>query len=375
MKGLMAPLWLGGYKGCAEYLSILNKNISDFYMTMEISPGVRGSSWTLSGLDGRKPVQNILSVVFYMQPYEENGTISSKLLENTDALPFGFTYSAYMREEEFRKLNAPAKDTAILWAVVLETEEEELPELETAGGVIQLKTKTMYENLETKEGIYRTKENNKIVLQITDGFDGELYVKFNNFYFLSEFIRSMRIENKTLQMLHKDYHYQQFGQLVSDYWVKVDLQDNKNYVEMVFLPGQTYVLGGMEAYSRSVDKDSYYIEKLKDDVLKNLKFNIDTIEGTLKLKDKKILFLSIPYGSGWTAYVNGEEKELLKANIGFSALSLEPGDYNIKLVYRMPGLAEGTIITSLGILILFLLWINGTRKRKKIIYENAKPEL
>lgn len=100
-----------GFNGTTEYLSILNRNISDFFMELEISPGIHGSTWNLCGLDTRKNLQDLLSVRYYLSKDE--------LKENENALPLGVAFSSWMSEKEFEKLSVPEKDSVLIQTVVL----------------------------------------------------------------------------------------------------------------------------------------------------------------------------------------------------------------------------------------------------------------
>ena len=47
------------------------------------------------------------------------------------------------------------------------------------------------------------------------------------------------------------------------------------------------------------------------------------ITGDISVSEKKALVLSVPYSKGFTAYVDGKETKLQKANTMFMALELE----------------------------------------------------
>lgn len=61
------------------------------------------------------------------------------------------------------------------------------------------------------------------------------------------------------------------------------------------------------------------------------------------------LFLRIPYGSGWSATVDGEPVQVLRANVGFMAVRLGAGDHEVHLVYETPLLREGAACSVVGV--------------------------
>lgn len=87
--------------------------------------------------------------------------------------------------------------------------------------------------------------------------------------------------------------------------------------------------------------------------------------------DSNLLFFSVPYDSGWTAYVNDSEVEIENVDNGFMAIKVAGNStISIRFVYKQPGFALGIIITTMcGIIyvIYFLLIVafNVIKKRKK----------
>jgi len=90
--------------------------------------------------------------------------------------------------------------------------------------------------------------------------------------------------------------------------------------------------------------------------------NSGYIEGTADIKQNGWIFVAIPFEKGWNAYVDGDEVELLKANIGFMAIPVQEGQHKIILQYNTPYLREGIIISCLGIVSL-LAWCWALRKQ------------
>lgn len=354
-----------GMRGTAEYLSILNKNVSDFYQTLEISPGMHGSSWTLGGLDGRSTIEDILSVDYVQKQEKKNGEIITTVVENKDSLPCGFAYDTFLTEEEFRKLKAPDKDAALLQSVILEKSPgEKWTRGEVSAGSKKLEFHESRIDL-TDEKTFHTSDNSKILLDISDKTEGEVFVRFADLFLKSELTNVLQIGNKQLQLLQDKYLIQQFGHDQKDYWVKVDLEENNNTLEIAFPEDQVYSLGDIELYERSTERDAEWKKLLEKDRLQNLSMQSDKIEGDISLDKNKILFLSIPYSDGWSALVDGEEAKIWKANIGFCALPLTEGTHHIELVYRTPGLRFGMFISSMAFLSLSGIFWSSHCKNKR----------
>ncbi len=79
-----------------------------------------------------------------------------------------------------------------------------------------------------------------------------------------------------------------------------------------------------------------------------------------------LLYLSVPYDKGFTAYVNGVETEIESVNNGFCAVPVSAGENNIEFVYRTPGLSTGIIVSLISLVILaayVALYVIIRRKR------------
>ena len=102
--------------------------------------------------------------------------------------------------------------------------------------------------------------------------------------------------------------------------------------------------------------------------LKQTKFEVQElgnyyIKGNINNTKSGILQISTSYSSGWRAYVDGKETEVIKVNTGFIGIPLEEGIHEINFVYSTPWIKTGAIVSILGILGLIIIIIKQ-RKRK-----------
>jgi len=77
----------------------------------------------------------------------------------------------------------------------------------------------------------------------------------------------------------------------------------------------------------------------------------------LRVRTEKngILFVSDAFSSGWRVFVNGEPRELLRANMGFRGVSLSPGTHEVVFRYRCPGFLAGAFLTGMAIFVCLVL--------------------
>ena len=84
--------------------------------------------------------------------------------------------------------------------------------------------------------------------------------------------------------------------------------------------------------------------------------------------NENLLFFSVPYSDGFTAYVNGTETEIEKVNNGLMAVYIPANENcNIEFVYKTPGLSTGILISviSAAAFLVYILSINIFRYIKK----------
>lgn len=98
------------------------------------------------------------------------------------------------------------------------------------------------------------------------------------------------------------------------------------------------------------------------------KFTYDENGFTAKiyLSSGNLVFFSVPYEEGWTAYVNGKETAIEKVDVGFMAVFAEQGLNEIVFVYETPGLKIGTVISISAAIALavYIIFFHFEQKHK-----------
>lgn len=82
----------------------------------------------------------------------------------------------------------------------------------------------------------------------------------------------------------------------------------------------------------------------------NLTNRSDTmLEGTVQAEENQILFTSIPYMKGWSAFVDGEKTDLVPlGDSGVIGVPVTPGEHVVRLSFAAPGLRTGAIVSLLS---------------------------
>lgn len=119
-------------------------------------------------------------------------------------------------------------------------------------------------------------------------------------------------------------------------------------------------------------------KRLKENSCSSFCYTKEGFEAEFENKgDDNLLFFSVPYDDGWTAYVNDEETDIEQVDIGFMAVRV-PGNQTseIKFVYHTPLLKEGCIIScaALPALAVYLIIQRGmgAKRRFRRIYRKKQ---
>ena len=99
------------------------------------------------------------------------------------------------------------------------------------------------------------------------------------------------------------------------------------------------------------------IEKLNRDVLEDVKYGTNLIEGKAHIDRQKILCLAIPYSNGWKGMIDGVFTDVFLVNNHYLGVLVDAGDHDISFKYDTPYLKAGEILSLIGIIAFLLLMI------------------
>ena len=69
----------------------------------------------------------------------------------------------------------------------------------------------------------------------------------------------------------------------------------------------------------------------------------------ITLEKPNLVFFSVPYDDGFTAYVNGEKTDILRVDEGLMAVLCQPDASSIDFVYQAAGLSASRVVTAVAI--------------------------
>lgn len=352
---------IGNYYGTSEYFSTINQYVVEFYQELLISPGIRDALHVLRGLDGRQEMLSLLSVSQYMdfKTDDENERISY-IKDNENYLPLGFTYDTYVERSTFEQLTPLEKSSAMMDSVVLE---EILEEMGSADVVdVYSNEQISFRITETNDKSFRIYFPYEQYQENFEEREGELYVNISDLHGNAD----VYVGNKEIRIKDDTFLY---CTDMEEYWINLTeiKEDMGGHYFDINIDGETdFDETKLSIYYHPIN-DTGIMER-QQNVMRDVQVDNNRISGSIVCEDREYLFLSVPYSKGWTAYIDGQKTDVLRANIGFMALPLEGGQHHIELEYVTPGLrlGIGCSLLSLGIIVVICF----CNKKKEINNKN-----
>ena len=132
----------------------------------------------------------------------------------------------------------------------------------------------------------------------------------------------------------------------------------------------TYTFDKMYVASQPVAAIEENVKKLQAENDASVSFGTNRISVDVSAEkdggdDARYVFLSVPYSPGWSATVDGQSTEILKANVGFMALAVDGAAHDIQLTYMTPGLVAGAWCSVAGIALFAGILLVRKKMRKR----------
>lgn len=417
-----------------QYWSLSNGAVSDFHNAVSLNEPYY--QW-VNGFDEITSVNTLSSVKYYYDADNKNTNIPYGYIEtetenvylNTNYLPLGYTYNSFISREAFDSLpTSLAKQQAMLQGVILEETTDHCKSADAVFDVKKIDKKLIIDSDDvTLSGntFTVTKNGAKVYFEIEPQENSELYVSLKdisyigtdkyklytddtdvdpkNLYNMDDFYALEEKEQEKLifnsrYFAEKDEIGIKVGTLDADkklitrkevmyFTPKFDFYCGKSsfdanlgyseegcyYISIEFPYIGKYTFSDISFYSQTMDIYEQSVKKLSEETLQNVTVGTDLIKGSITVSENKLLCLSIPYTKGWTAYVDGVETELVKANIMFMALELDEGEHEIELRYSTPNLKAGIVISVFGFMLIFAygMWYY-IKRNKNLSKQTAK---
>lgn len=384
------------------YNSVYENNIDRFHTELGLTDTQMNFSYT--NLGGRPVLDTLNGVKYYLIPnrasekppynFSDHANIVAQapigdtpytVYKANNALPLGFTYEHSISRDTYDALTPLQKQESLLQGVVVD--DSSLPEASLDLSAQEAPyTVTKTDGLTFEEGkIDVSRPNATLTLRVEGEPEVETYLYFDHLAFEAtsplekipekkrailpwyrqaslfqqtmtwsapnEYRITMQANNgagvRTITNFADNSHlYGGKNTWLSNLGYATDAQ---NSVTLTFSQAGEYCFDDLAVLCQPMANFNQQVDSLKETVLEDVVFGTNQVTGSIDIPQRKALYLSIPYSTGWTAYVDGKQTLIKRANTAFMALELDPGHHDIKLVYVTPGLVEGAILSSIGL--------------------------
>lgn len=322
---------LYGYASTTQFSSLMDINISHFFQSVYMEGGKNYYSY-----NGATPILSAMLSVRYV--FSENlleesnyhkliGTSGQQYLyENTYCLPLAYMLPSDLEENWNNSTDDKIGSLNDLGYQLGETEE-------------------MIEEVET----------------VADEMEGSttVYLSEEGFYFAAY----DTCHSDSLSVLLGGARRKKFTKTSHEY-----------IIELGYTPGPNTAIISNEVG----DTMSYTVYRINPEVMENVynKLCRNTLEieswsdtdvkGHISVDEGGLLLFTVPAEEGWSVYVDDEEMPIENFDEAFLAVTLDEGDYDIRISYRTPYLMEGGAISA-GCVILFICsMVFGKKYKEKI---------
>lgn len=375
------------------YWSLSNGNISRFRREMNLRENY---TYCYEGFDDSTVLNGLSSVRYYylkqgnkvFLPYGYTGTNAEGMYKTENYLPLGYTYDSIADYESYLRLdNSVDKRFAMLDCAVTEDGGALVKSREVTGESeeVDYKIKLPDTGISMTDNAFIVSEPKaKVIFTFDKQENSEVYLCLKNLDFKTD--TDMAVTSVTCMVSGRDEHknhslkkLEYFTENHTFFCNRKNFDINLGYSEsgiqmavIYFYKTGTYSFEDIKIISHSMASYDEKIAALKQDVLENVNVSQNRIKGELSLDSDKLLCVTVPYSDGWTAYVNGEERELLCVNGMYMGIELEKGEYDIELKYNTPGFKLGAVVSVIGFTVFFALLLYNFISRKRSAYENNK---
>lgn len=144
-------------------------------------------------------------------------------------------------------------------------------------------------------------------------------------------------------------------------------------VLLTFSKAGKYSVDSIQLLFRPENDIIVKIGSLNQDV-GNLRFLPNEVRLDVTNETPEYLMAAIPYSTGWRAYDNGQEAEILPAAHAFMALRLQPGEHSLRFTYCTPGLLPGALISLVSIAAFAMVVRRKNRTKQPALHANQQTE-
>ena len=400
---------LAGVPSTQSYFSLSNGAVADLLEDMGITDWLQ---FRYQNVGGRVALQALMSVRCSVLPAREPapdgftqiGTYSWQdgdyaLYRNDNALPFGFTYDSALSPERYAKLDTVRRQQALLDGVLLEgdgaetararldavenpTSEQEVPYAVEAGeGVEQTghssfsvskagaRVTLRFQGIAQAE-TYLAADGTGVALR--RDLEPEVSTWTSNRFRIKVQTGGKGTDDAVTRSFTYATPYSPYTLGQQDFLVNLGYTDAaRTELAITFPAPGDYRFDRLRVVCQPLESIHEAAAERGAEHLENVHFQTNRVSGDITVSGTRALFLSLPYDRGWTAYVDGHEAPIYRANRMGMALMLDAGTHHVELRYETYGLRWGIIGSGIGLALFALTALRWQRKKRRRSRDDA----
>ena len=343
------------YNGITHYSSTLSNNVMTFLQKTGFRryPPYRILYWEGSdiAMDSLLGIKYLVSDWNIAKPYKPVFTENQyTVYENPYALPVMFTASKDILDIDLSREKAGFELQNKIFSALVGEDIAIYRKADVSGPVYnKLITQT-----DMKNHCFYTDEENNGALSWKINVDdiNTLYA-----YFPSDDLHQAEI---TVNDKPFGYYYDNFSYHI----LHLGSFENGSTLTLKITPMEkTLCLNNAQFYYENLELLNTAVSALHQDKTELYKVTSSHLTGFVESSSDKMLFLSIPYNSGWTVKIDDQKVPVSKIFNTFMVISIPNGTHLIDISYYPVGLFPGTLVSLISIIVVILV-------RKKVDAQN-----
>ncbi len=354
---------LNNYMSTSAYNSSSNGNVYEFLTEFGLDyDGTLG----ILDLDGRASLEALLNVNYIINEDIKEVYGFSKVTDtdnvylNANTLEFGTFFTNVVSEADLADIPMYERTNLISEAVVLSGVDSNY----TYTFQLQALSVSMtFHDVVLSDGCIEADSGAYIDIEITGCAGKEVYMSFENLTHdfdtneqkLSAVVSRTGLTSKNLTISAGNYSrtiklYPKGAQMYSDqtdFLFNLGYQTSDTLSAKLSLSEGVYYFEDFSFYGYDMTTFQTNVDALSGTsiTLENFSTHGNSLTGSITAPSDGYVFMSIPYSTGWSIKVDGEDATLIRADVGFMAVQLSEGEHTIELSYSTPLLKEGIIIS------------------------------
>lgn len=379
-----------GYRSYSAYQSLLKWKLQYFGMDYLGQSGKRNLSY-IEGYPNDTYVSAILGNKYnisinapsdnHLYGYKtivRNG--QTIIQQNQYALPIGFIYHSAIASSAFDKADYPSRDELLLRnAVVAKKDlmEAGLPEnrdvsIQTIATLSQAAFERNATVRKQKNGmLVESKKPIEITLPVKPHPLSELTVYADIQPYTPYGGMTINASSNTgdtytfvKNMTNNQYQISQYNYINSTNKVlfRFGKDDQTKRIKLTIQPGK-FLVKDVRVSISSYRTYKDLITAYQKDSLTDIQYGNNFVSGKYSSSKKGILFLSIPYSSGWKASIDGKKVKTFPADYTFTGIQAPAGTHQVKLEFIPEGLIPGFVISLISLGLAIFIFIKSLSKK------------